>query len=72
MDKEIIKEVTENINNQNQIIKYLEYQLKFKKELRDLLIKNRKECHNIYKNQLKGKQIKEVKNENRQRNFKNL
>ncbi len=54
MDKEIIKAVSENIKKQNEIIKYLEYQLWEKKSLRDFLIKRRKECHKEYLKELQG------------------
>ncbi len=48
MDKETIKKVSENINKQNHIIKYLKSQLRDKIDLRNMLIENRKECYKIY------------------------
>ena len=53
MDEQIIKKVTENIRKQNNIIKYLELQLKDKIDLRNMLVENRKECRRIYSLQLK-------------------
>lgn len=54
MNKEIINRISKNIEKQNYVIKYLESQLREKINLRNMLIKKRKEAYEIYSFHLKS------------------